>query len=175
MIELLEANWPIVLVAFLIGLAVAWLIFVRTRKTTITRDGGATEEPGNAKRNQALIDSPPTMATPPSPVPAPSPAPTPTPSPRPQAETIQAAQTANNSADDLSRIKGVGPKLVQLLNANGVTSFAQIAEWSDAEVAEMDAKLGRFAGRITRDDWRKQAKLLQDDDLSAYEASFGKL
>ncbi|MEO1040581.1 MAG: hypothetical protein AAFX09_13680 [Pseudomonadota bacterium] len=73
-----------------------------------------------------------------------------------------AARTAEPDAsqpDDLSRIKGVGPKLVAALNAAGVTRFSQIAAWSKADVERMDEAVnGR--GRIERDDWVGQAKAL---------------
>ncbi len=61
--------------------------------------------------------------------------------------------------DDLQRIKGVGPKLAQTLNDLGVFYFAQIARWSDRQVGEVDGQL-RFRGRIDRDDWRGQARVL---------------
>lgn len=61
--------------------------------------------------------------------------------------------------DDLTRIKGLGPKAAAALAGGGVTSFAQIAAWSEADIASWDAKInGR--GRITRDDWVGQAKTL---------------
>lgn len=61
--------------------------------------------------------------------------------------------------DDLKRIKGVGPKLEGVLHGLGVYHFDQIAEWTDAEVAWVDDHL-RFRGRIGRDDWIAQAKVL---------------
>lgn len=66
-------------------------------------------------------------------------------------------EAAQGEADDLSKISGVGPKLVEKLNANGVFHFWQIAEWGPAEVAFMDDQLS-FKGRIDRDDWIGQAK-----------------
>ena len=60
-------------------------------------------------------------------------------------------------ADDLSKISGVGPKLVEKLNANGVFHFSQIAEWTADEIAYMDEQLS-FKGRIERDNWVEQAK-----------------
>lgn len=63
-------------------------------------------------------------------------------------------------ADDLKRISGVGPKLEQVLNGKGIFRFADIAAWSDADVARFDDELG-FSGRILRDDWVKQAKALK--------------
>ena len=78
-------------------------------------------------------------------------------------------------ADDLTRIKGVGPKVAKLLHGLGVKTFAQIAAWDEGEVDRIDAQLGSFAGRIRRDDWRAQAALLAAEDTAAYEAKFGKL
>ena len=59
-------------------------------------------------------------------------------------------------ADDLTRISGVGPKLLEKLNDNGVYHFWQIQEWGPAEIAFMDDQLS-FKGRIERDEWIKQA------------------
>ncbi|MGV4796462.1 5' DNA nuclease [Rhizobium sp. F40D2] len=66
-------------------------------------------------------------------------------------------------ADDLKLIAGIGPKLEQVLNAKGVRSFAEIAAWSDEDIARLDAELG-FNGRIGRDDWSGQAKVLAGRD-----------
>jgi NADH-quinone oxidoreductase subunit E len=63
-------------------------------------------------------------------------------------------------ADDLKKIKGVGPKLETVLNEMGVYHFDQIAGWSAAEVAWVDANLEGFKGRVTRDDWVTQARAL---------------
>ncbi len=72
----------------------------------------------------------------------------------------EAAQTADASEpDDLKRISGVGPALERKLNDAGVTRFAQIAAWSDDDVELMDDLLS-FRGRITRDNWIEQAKIL---------------
>lgn len=60
-------------------------------------------------------------------------------------------------ADDLTKISGVGPKLNEKLNSNGVFHFWQIAEWGPAEIAFMDDQLS-FKGRIERDNWIEQAK-----------------
>jgi NADH-quinone oxidoreductase subunit E len=62
-------------------------------------------------------------------------------------------------ADDLKRIPGIGPKLEQVLKQRGVKAIADITDWTDADVARIDAELG-FEGRIGRDDWVGQAKLL---------------
>jgi len=61
--------------------------------------------------------------------------------------------------DDLKKLSGVGPALEKKLHEAGVTSFAQIAAWTEADVAEMDEKLS-FKGRIEREGWIDQAKEL---------------
>ncbi len=66
---------------------------------------------------------------------------------------------ADAGADDLKRLKGVGPTLEKKLHAAGVTSFAQIAAWGPDDIAAMDDKLS-FKGRIERDGWIEQAKNL---------------
>ena len=65
-------------------------------------------------------------------------------------------------ADNLKKIKGVGPKLEKLCNRLGFWHFHQIANWSDDEVAWVDANLEGFKGRVTRDNWVEQAKLLAE-------------
>ncbi|EPX80461.1 NADH-ubiquinone oxidoreductase chain E [Salipiger mucosus] len=64
------------------------------------------------------------------------------------------------SADDLKQIKGVGPRLEELLHELGIYHFDQIAGWSADEVAWMDSNLKGFRGRVSRDDWVGQAKSL---------------
>ncbi len=77
--------------------------------------------------------------------------------PKPAVKAKPAARAVK--ADDLKLIAGIGPKLEQVLNAKGIRSFAEIAAWTDAEIARLDAELG-FNGRIGRDDWTGQAKVL---------------
>ncbi|MFP4273944.1 MAG: NADH-quinone oxidoreductase subunit E, partial [Paracoccaceae bacterium] len=66
----------------------------------------------------------------------------------------------DGKADDLTKIRGVGPKLEALLNRLGVFHFDQIAEWTADEVAWMDENLEGFRGRVTRDHWVDQARQL---------------
>ncbi|MDB2369298.1 50S ribosomal protein L21, partial [Octadecabacter sp.] len=62
----------------------------------------------------------------------------------PKAEAKKAAPKkaakADAGADDLTMISGVGPVIVKKLHAEGVTTFAQIAAWTPADVADMDEK-----------------------------------
>lgn len=66
----------------------------------------------------------------------------------------------DGGADDLKQIKGVGPKLEQLLNSLGFYHFDQIANWSGDEVSWVDQNLTGFKGRVSRDNWVEQAKIL---------------
>jgi len=63
-------------------------------------------------------------------------------------------------ADDLKQVKGIGPKMEKLCNSLGFYHFDQIAAWTPDEVAWVDANLEGFKGRVTRDTWVEQAKLL---------------
>ena len=62
-------------------------------------------------------------------------------------------------ADDLKALKGVGPKLEELLNAQGVYHYDQVAAWGADEIVWIDAALD-LRGRIERDDWVTQARAL---------------
>lgn len=64
-----------------------------------------------------------------------------------------------SQVDDLKLISGVGPKLENTCHEIGVYQFAQIANWKKADIATVDDKLS-FKGRIERDEWVKQAKVL---------------
>lgn len=68
------------------------------------------------------------------------------------------ASARASGADDLKKIKGVGPKLEKLLHSMGVYHFDQIADWTPAHVAWMDENLQGFKGRVSRDDWVGQAR-----------------
>ena len=104
--------------------------------------------------------------------PAPAPVVEPAPAPIPASPAVAAP---NDGADDLLKLKGVGPKLGALLTELGVTSYAQIAGWSDSDITAIDAKLGNFKGRPVRDQWIDQAKYLAAGDIAGFEAKYGKI
>jgi predicted flap endonuclease-1-like 5' DNA nuclease len=85
------------------------------------------------------------------------------------------AEPAKGPGDTLTQLKGLGPKAASILNDLGVTRFDQIASWNDADIAAIDAQMGAFKGRIAKDRWVKQAKLLAVGDIETFEAEFGKL
>jgi large subunit ribosomal protein L21 len=67
------------------------------------------------------------------------------------------AAAAAVQGDDLKKLSGVGAALEKKLHEAGVTSFAQIAAWTEADVAAIDEKLS-FKGRIEREGWIAQAQ-----------------
>lgn len=191
--QVIQANWPVIAV-IVVALLIAWWIFSRTArpKPRQHRPDVLDEGAAPAPRNQALIDAPSSVATASASLAATG------------ADTMvglgeiaaaavveevhaveeekaKAAASAPpapetpTDADDLRRIKGVGPKLVAMLHGLGVTRFSQIAAWTDEDIARIDASLGTFAGRITRDNWVEQAKLLAAGDTAGFEGKFGKL
>jgi predicted flap endonuclease-1-like 5' DNA nuclease len=131
-----------------------------------------------------VVDVPPSTAAPKAeamPEPTPEPAPTPEPepeivaTPEPAAELVpepveepvvsvgkpaglDAARA--EGADDLKKIKGVGPKLELMLNSMGFYHFDQVAAWGEDEQKWVDENLPGFKGRATRDKWVEQAKTL---------------
>lgn len=71
-------------------------------------------------------------------------------------------------ADDLKEIEGIGPAMEKLVNSMGFYHFDQIAGWSDADVALVDTEMKTFKGRITRDKWVAQAKIIVTEGLEAF-------
>ncbi len=179
-VDLWPAAVVIFLVVFVIGFGIA--IFM-CRHRTVARGGVdqravdiAREEMGMPAPADAPIEEAPAVETP-EPEPeveaAPEAAPAPEASePEPaEAEHEHAAEVGEGEAkpellsearggvaDDLKKIKGVGPKLEKELNAAGVFHFDQIAGWTPEEIYWADNHLVSFKGRVSRDNWVEQAK-----------------
>ncbi|MEL7107162.1 MAG: NADH-quinone oxidoreductase subunit NuoE [Pseudomonadota bacterium] len=96
------------------------------------------------------------VAATPKAAPAAKPAPAQASAPADKPEALDGPR--GGAADDLKRIKGVGPKLEKLLHSLGIFHFDQIAQWTDRELAWIDDNLEGFKGRATRDEWVAQAK-----------------
>ena len=161
--DLIAANWPLAAAAVVaLLLAIGWLLGRRKTPRERYRAPDALDEGAEpAARNQALID-------------APSAATVALAEPVPVAAPARAAP-GPDTGDDLARIKGLGPKLQALLPSLGITSFAQIAALSEADLDALDARLGAFAGRPRRDSWVDQAKFLAAGDTAGFEGKFGKV
>lgn len=80
--------------------------------------------------------------------------------------TLTAAR--EGGPDDLKQIKGVGPKMEGLLHSMGFYHFDQIAAWTSDEVAWVDANLQGFKGRVSRDNWVAQAKILASGEETEF-------
>ena len=78
---------------------------------------------------------------------------------RPKAAEPVVEPVLGEEEDDLQAIKGLGPKAAQALKSGGVVRYAQIAAWTEEDIAQWDTDLGA-RGRIVRDDWVGQAKTL---------------
>ncbi|MBT8283479.1 MAG: polysulfide reductase NrfD, partial [Muriicola sp.] len=65
-----------------------------------------------------------------------------------------------DKADDLKKVKGIGPKMEQTLNQIGIYTFAQVSRMTDTEYQMLDEITGAFPGRAQRDDWAGQAMKL---------------
>ena len=185
----LNTYLPLILIALALLVLAIWAFMRSNRKARVIHEDGAPaigrdvldEGAAPAQRNQALIDSPRGIETIQGPLSAAANSQATAAAPLgtddeagPQIAADPAPPPAAPGAgDDLTRIKGLGPKLAALLGEFGITTFAQIAAWTPEEVERIDAKLGRFSGRITRDQWVEQARLLRAGDEPAFTAKFG--
>ena len=196
MADMIGANWPAFVVVLAIGLLLAWWLWSRAQRVTRDRfsaPDALDEGAAPAARNQALIDAPSAAARVAAPLAGTGPdilggmgevfaaaAAREVDAARGAEAGVDAtggsgAPVAEAGGDDLTRIKGVGPKLSARLAALGITRFAQIAAWQVADIAGIDAQLGPFAGRIERDAWVEQCRYLAAGDVAGFQARFGKL
>ncbi|ESY13498.1 proton-conducting membrane transporter [Mesorhizobium sp. C386A] len=81
------------------------------------------------------------------------------------------AAPAAGKADNLRRLIGIGPVNDKLLKGLGVTTYAQIAGWTAADVKRIEDTLN-FDGRIAREKWVEQAKLLATGDEKEFARQF---
>jgi predicted flap endonuclease-1-like 5' DNA nuclease len=170
--EWLEQNWVLLVLGVAVALvALWWLIGSSSSRSpdATTRDGVEQEiSPVITGPSAAPIDVPPPVDA----VPLRA---EPEIVAEPEALVQPVPPLPAGPADELTRMKGVGPKVASMLSAMGITRYDQIAAWSDHDVARVDAQLGTFKGRITRDQWVEQARLLAAGDRAGFEAKFGKL
>ena len=124
--------------------------------------------------------APPEPAPEPAPVPAPAPAPVASPAAAAPAEARPASEMAHlrsvrseallgeegaralrpsGDGNDLKRIRGIGVLIEKKLNSLGITHYEQIANWTGADI-ERISRLLDFKGRIEREAWIEQARIL---------------
>ena len=129
--------------------------------------GGASEKPANAAKAPKSAAKPSGKEAKPFPAEAVKPREV---SDGPGTKPAVLAEAREGGADDLKMIKGVGPKLEKLLHSMGFYHFDQVANWTSDEIAWVDQNLEGFKGRVSRDGWVAQAKLL----ASGQETEFSK-
>jgi len=78
----------------------------------------------------------------------------------PEAAAPASSLAEGVSVDDISLIGGIGPKFQQGLKDLGVTTLAQIAAWTEADVERIETELNA-KGRVAREEWIEQAKELK--------------
>ena len=81
--------------------------------------------------------------------------------PEVKAKAVPATAVAPDAVagDDISLINGIGPKIHKTLSEAGITTFAQIANWTPADVEKIEADI-KQKGRVARKEWIEQAKEL---------------
>lgn len=152
--DVILEYWPFVgVAAALIVVAILWLILGRTQRIDLP---------------PPTLDDPAPRATLSRPAPQ-------APSVNPPVAPLSGTTVPEPVTVDLTRLKGVGPKLAATLATLGVTSVAQIAGLDAGKSAAIDAQLGAFKGRLARDRVVEQAQLLTAGDITAYEARFGRI
>ena len=75
-----------------------------------------------------------------------------------------AAASTLVAQDDLQVIKGIGPFIEEKLNALGITTYRQIANMTPKLEDEVNTAIEFFPGRVKRDQWVAQAKILLGED-----------
>ncbi len=94
----------------------------------------------------------------------------------PDLPPLPAVSSPTAAADQpLTMLKGLGPKAATRLAELGIASVDQLAALSPERISAIDAEMGNFTGRIARDRWVEQARLLAAGDLTGFEKAFGKL
>jgi predicted flap endonuclease-1-like 5' DNA nuclease len=166
MIELLREYLPAILLALVIGLIVGFLIFRPRQRVQLTDSAplrphmAGTRDP-RSEANDLASEA----AAAASDV---------------TGEIIGAPvhrhlSGGGEAADDFQRIKGVGPRLADMLHARGFTRFEQLAHLTPEEIDIIDQQLGPFTGRLRRDRIVEQATYLARGDVDGFQEQFGKL
>jgi predicted flap endonuclease-1-like 5' DNA nuclease len=164
--EFLNDYWPAILVALAIALIVGFLIFRPRQRVRLTdsaplRPHMAVNRDSQAEANDIASEAAAAACD-------------------VSGEIIGAPvhrQLGGEGAtlDDFQRIKGVGPKLADMLRSRGFTRFEQLAHLTPEEIDMLDEQLGPFRGRIRRDRIAEQATYLARGDVDGFEEHFGKL
>ncbi len=154
MLWLTWQMWILLALAFAGGMIAGWI--ARGASDEVEAETSSTSHAA------AAPPTPPRPSEPEKPADAP-PGPAPTAEIAPDSAVDEDAPKSDapqeTAQEDLTEIRGLGPKAAATLKAEGVTSIAQIADWTDEDVARFD-QLINGRGRITRDEWVPQARAI---------------
>lgn len=159
-------SWVIFLILLVLLVAVIWYLTRPKKEAAETASPEAAPEEKMAAVTATAVK---TEETQPEPAPTPEPQTEPTPAPAPAPETKPEPEPVK--PDDLKKIEGIGPKIESVLNAAAITTYAQLANTS---VADLDKIVRQDAGITIAHPatWPKQAQMAADDQwdkLAAYQ------
>ena len=154
MAELLDAYWPIILVALLIGLVIGFLVFQPRQSVRLT-DSAPVRPHMTSAQGKTGLGHEAAVTT----------------------KHVLGSTEAEGAGpgDELERLKGVGPRLAAMLRAHGILRFEQVAGLTASELERLDEDLGAFRGRLQRDRVIEQADYLARGDTDGFEQRFGNL
>ena len=152
----------IAVLAVLVVLGILFGIRLKSRRKAAEREVLAhnaeiTAEPAAVEETAPAPPAPRVVPAPASPQPAP------------------AVPITGEGGAELTMLKGLGPKVATRLAELGITTLPQLAALTDDQAEALDAQLGPFAGRLTRDRWVEQARFLAAGDRAGFESVFGRL
>lgn len=163
--EFVNAYWPAILVAAIVILILAFLLLRPRQRVRLSQDSapirphmqgrGKSEGQGIASEAAAAVSDVSGQII--------------------SAPVHENLPGASGPPDDLTQLKGVGPKFAALLNDSGITRYDQIARLSEGDIERLDRNLGAFKGRLQRDQLPLQADYLARGDTDGFEQRFGKL
>ena len=144
-------NWFLIFIIFVVILAIALIVQAKFSK------GDAAEFEEHEEAHHEESEQPPAAEAQPEPEPA---------APSEPEETPAPPETPAEP-DDLKKLEGIGPKVASLLNDNGITTFAQLA---DTPVEKLDEILDANKLQMLHPgSWPQQARLAADGDWEAFE------
>ncbi|HBY07813.1 MAG TPA: hypothetical protein DEH22_08540 [Chloroflexi bacterium] len=145
-------NWVLYFLIFVVILVIALVIQARLGTREAAEQGHADHHEEEAHHETPAVETEPEAE--------PEPEPEAEAQPEPQVVTVAVAPA---QPDDLKKIEGIGPKVASLLNANGISTFAQLAETSVAKLEEiLNANKLQMMHPAS---WPEQAKLAAAGDL----------
>jgi predicted flap endonuclease-1-like 5' DNA nuclease len=78
-------------------------------------------------------------------------------------------EAPDDKADDLQKIRGIGPVMERLLNEIGIYHYNQLARMNESDCLWIADRIKTFPKRIKRDRWQQQAVELDLDQLDQQE------